>query len=168
LLDNIRSNLPDASIVAGIAVTLAVLAALTIVAMLLVQASPRLDFFRLAMFAMVAPPNSSLADGTRGPCVTESHQTSRRNDIQVITLLGSQATGLANAEYDLTVFSLAKMDAPTTIPPENDQNPSRLANKCLQRTRRCGVGISCQAVQGSQSPGPDLQARQTSTGHNLN
>jgi hypothetical protein len=26
------------------------------------------------------------------------HQTSRRNDIQVITLLGPQATGLANAE----------------------------------------------------------------------
>jgi hypothetical protein len=59
------------------------------------------------------------------------HQTSRRNDIQVITLLGSQATGLVNAEYDLTVVSLASKDSRTTSLPEQDNNPSLLVNKYL-------------------------------------
>jgi hypothetical protein len=59
------------------------------------------------------------------------HQTSRRNDIQVITLLGSQATGLANSEYDLTVVSLASKDARATNLPNQDTDPSRLANKYL-------------------------------------
>jgi hypothetical protein len=54
-----------------------------------------------------------------------------RNDIQVITLLGSQATGLANAGYDLTVVSLASKDALTTRLPEHDNNPSGLGNKYL-------------------------------------
>jgi hypothetical protein len=45
--------------------------------------------------------------GTRVRLEPLGHQTSRRNDIQVFSLLGSQATGLANAEYDLTVVSLA-------------------------------------------------------------
>ncbi|GFZ50356.1 hypothetical protein JCM24511_08113 [Saitozyma sp. JCM 24511] len=44
--------------------------------------------------------------------------TSRRNDIQVITLLGSQTTGLANAEYDFTVVSLASKDSRATSLPE--------------------------------------------------
>jgi hypothetical protein len=60
-----------------------------------------------------------------------SAQTSRRNDIQIITLLGSQATGLANAEYDLTVVSLASKDARATYPPNQDTDPSRLINKYL-------------------------------------
>jgi hypothetical protein len=51
--------------------------------------------------------------------------------MQVITLLGSQATGLANAEYDLTVVSLANKDSRTTCLPEQDNNPSRLVNKYL-------------------------------------
>jgi hypothetical protein len=58
-------------------------------------------------------------------------QTSRRNDIQLLTLLGSQATGLANAEYDLTVVSLASKDPRATSLPEQDNNPSRLVNKYL-------------------------------------
>jgi hypothetical protein len=69
--------------------------------------------------------------GTRVRLEPLGHQTTRRNDIQVITLLGSQATGLANAEYDLTVVSLANKDSPTTSLPEHDQNPSRLVNKYL-------------------------------------
>jgi hypothetical protein len=59
------------------------------------------------------------------------HQTSRRIDIQVITLLGSQATGLANAEYNLTVVSLTSKDARAMSLPEHDRNPSRLVNKYL-------------------------------------
>jgi hypothetical protein len=59
------------------------------------------------------------------------NQTSRRNDIQVITLLGSQATGLANAEYDLTVVSLANKHARSTSLPNQDTDPSRLVNKYL-------------------------------------
>ncbi|RSH80170.1 hypothetical protein EHS25_007275 [Saitozyma podzolica] len=43
------------------------------------------------------------------------HQTSRRTDIQTITLLGSHRTGLANAEYDITVGT----------------DPSRLINRFL-------------------------------------
>ncbi|GFZ46030.1 hypothetical protein JCM24511_03764 [Saitozyma sp. JCM 24511] len=58
-------------------------------------------------------------------------QTSRRNDIQVFSLLGSQATGLANAEYDLTVVSLANKDARATQLPNQDTDPYRLANKYL-------------------------------------
>ena len=58
--------------------------------------------------------------GTRVRLEPLGHQTSRRNDIQVITLLGSQATGLANAEYDLTVVSLASKDARATSLPEQD------------------------------------------------
>jgi hypothetical protein len=69
--------------------------------------------------------------GTRVRLEPLGHQTSRRNDIQVITLLGSQATGLANAEYDLTVVSLASKDARSTSLPEHDRNPSRLVNKYL-------------------------------------
>jgi hypothetical protein len=46
-------------------------------------------------------------------------------------LLGSQATGLANAEYDLTVVSLASKDARSTSLPEQGHNPSRLVNKYL-------------------------------------
>jgi hypothetical protein len=57
--------------------------------------------------------------------------TSRRNDIQVITLLGYQVTGLANAEYALTVVSLASKDARATSLPQQDNNPSRLVNKYL-------------------------------------
>ncbi|GFZ51186.1 hypothetical protein JCM24511_08944 [Saitozyma sp. JCM 24511] len=45
--------------------------------------------------------------------------------------LGSQATGLANAEYDLTVVSLASKEAPSTSLPEQDHNPSLLVNKYL-------------------------------------
>jgi hypothetical protein len=58
-------------------------------------------------------------------------QTNRRNDIQVITLLGSQATGLAIAEYDLTVVSLAGKDARATSLPNQDGSPSRLVKKYL-------------------------------------
>ncbi|GFZ42296.1 hypothetical protein JCM24511_00010 [Saitozyma sp. JCM 24511] len=59
------------------------------------------------------------------------HQTSRRNDIKTITLLGSQATELANAEYYLTVVSLSSKDARATCLPNQDSDPSRLANKYL-------------------------------------
>jgi hypothetical protein len=59
------------------------------------------------------------------------HQTSRRNDIQVIKLLVSQTTGLANAEYDLTVVSLASKNSRTTSLPEQDNDPSRLVNTYL-------------------------------------
>jgi hypothetical protein len=52
--------------------------------------------------------------GTRVKLEPLGHQTSRRNDIQVITLLGSQAAGLANAQYDLTVVSLASKGAAQT------------------------------------------------------
>ncbi|RSH85351.1 hypothetical protein EHS25_004747 [Saitozyma podzolica] len=69
--------------------------------------------------------------GTRVRLEPLGHQTSRRNDIQVLTLLGSQATGLANAEYDLTVVSLASKESRATSLPEQDQNPSRLVNKYL-------------------------------------
>ncbi|GFZ49914.1 hypothetical protein JCM24511_07317 [Saitozyma sp. JCM 24511] len=55
----------------------------------------------------------------------------RRNIIQVFSLLGSQATGLANAEYDLTVISLANKDARATKLPNQDADPSRLANTYL-------------------------------------
>ncbi|RSH95837.1 hypothetical protein EHS25_000930 [Saitozyma podzolica] len=41
------------------------------------------------------------------------------------------ATGLANAEYDLTVVSLASKDARATNLPNQDTDPSRLANKYL-------------------------------------
>ncbi|RSH95771.1 hypothetical protein EHS25_000863 [Saitozyma podzolica] len=69
--------------------------------------------------------------GTRVRLEPLGHQTSRRNDIQVFSLLGSQATGLANAEYDLTVVSLANKDARATKLPNQDTDPSRLANKYL-------------------------------------
>jgi hypothetical protein len=69
--------------------------------------------------------------GTRVRLEPLGHQTSRRNDIQVITLLGSQATGLANADYDLNVVSLANCDSRTTSLPKQDNNPSRLVNKYL-------------------------------------
>jgi hypothetical protein len=69
--------------------------------------------------------------GTRVRVEPHGHLTSRRHDIQVINLLGSQATGLANAEYDLTVVSLASKDSRTTSLPEQDNNPSRLVNKYL-------------------------------------
>ncbi|RSH82988.1 hypothetical protein EHS25_005698 [Saitozyma podzolica] len=52
-------------------------------------------------------------------------------DFEVITLLGSQATGLANAEDDLTVVSLASKDARATNLPNQDTDPSRLVNKDL-------------------------------------
>ncbi|GFZ52325.1 hypothetical protein JCM24511_10098 [Saitozyma sp. JCM 24511] len=58
--------------------------------------------------------------GTRVRLEPLGHQTSRRNDIQVFSLLGSQATGLANAEYDLTVVSLANKDARATKLPNQD------------------------------------------------
>jgi hypothetical protein len=58
------------------------------------------------------------------------HQTSSRNDIQLITILGSQATGLVNAECDLTVVSLSSKDSTTSLP-EQGNNPSRLVNKFL-------------------------------------
>jgi hypothetical protein len=48
-----------------------------------------------------------------------------------IMLLGSQVTGLTNAEYDLTVVSLANKDARTTSLSEYDNNRSRLVKKCL-------------------------------------
>jgi hypothetical protein len=69
--------------------------------------------------------------GTRARLEPLGHQTSRRNDIQTITLLGSQATGLANAEYDLTVISLASKDARATSLPNQDTDPSRVTNKYL-------------------------------------
>ncbi|GFZ44943.1 hypothetical protein JCM24511_02669 [Saitozyma sp. JCM 24511] len=69
--------------------------------------------------------------GTRVRLEPLGHQISRRNDIQVFSLLGSQATGLANAEYDLTVVSLANKDARATKLPNQDTDPSRLANKYL-------------------------------------
>ncbi|RSH89967.1 hypothetical protein EHS25_001953 [Saitozyma podzolica] len=69
--------------------------------------------------------------GTRVRLEPLGHQTSRRNDIQTITLLGSQATGLANAEYDLTVVSLTSKDARATCLPSQDTDPSRLVNKYL-------------------------------------
>jgi hypothetical protein len=59
------------------------------------------------------------------------HQDQTRTPNQVITLLGPQATGLANAEYDLTVVSLANKDARATYLPNQDSDPSRLANKYL-------------------------------------
>ncbi|RSH89973.1 hypothetical protein EHS25_001959 [Saitozyma podzolica] len=61
------------------------------------------------------------------------HQTSRRNDIQVkiITLLGSQVTGLANAEYHLKVVSLASKDSLATSLPEQVNNPTRMVNNYL-------------------------------------
>ncbi|GFZ48416.1 hypothetical protein JCM24511_06164 [Saitozyma sp. JCM 24511] len=62
--------------------------------------------------------------GTRVRLEPLGHQTSRRNDIQVFSLLGSQASGLANAEYDLTVVSLANKRTP-------DIDPYRLINKYL-------------------------------------
>jgi hypothetical protein len=46
--------------------------------------------------------------GTRVRLEPLGHQTSRRNDIQVITLLGSKAMGLSSAEYDLTVVSFVE------------------------------------------------------------
>jgi hypothetical protein len=69
--------------------------------------------------------------GTRVRLEPLGHQTSRRHDIQVITLLGSQATGLANAEYDLTVVSLVNNDARATTLPNQDNDPFRLVNKYL-------------------------------------
>jgi hypothetical protein len=69
--------------------------------------------------------------GTRVRLEPLGHQTSRRNDIQVITLLGSKSTGLANAEYDLTVVFLAIKDSRTTSLPEQDNNPSRLVDTSL-------------------------------------
>jgi hypothetical protein len=47
------------------------------------------------------------------------------HDIQVTTLLESQATGLANAEYDLMAVLLDSNDARTTSLAEQDQNPTR-------------------------------------------
>jgi hypothetical protein len=69
--------------------------------------------------------------GTRVRLEPLGHQTSRRNDIQTITLLGSLATGLANAEYDLTVVSLSSKEAHATYLPNQDTDPSRLVNKYL-------------------------------------
>ncbi|GFZ43063.1 hypothetical protein JCM24511_00781 [Saitozyma sp. JCM 24511] len=69
--------------------------------------------------------------GTRVRLEPLGHQTSRRNDIQVFSLLGFQATGLANAEYDLTVVTLANKDARATRLPNQDTDPSRLVNKYL-------------------------------------
>ncbi|GFZ49940.1 hypothetical protein JCM24511_07343 [Saitozyma sp. JCM 24511] len=69
--------------------------------------------------------------GTRVRLEPLGHQTSRRNDIQVLSLLGSQASGLANAEYDLTVVSLANKDARATKLPNLDTDPSQLVNKYL-------------------------------------
>jgi hypothetical protein len=69
--------------------------------------------------------------GTRVRLEPLGHQTIRRNNIQVITLLGSEATRLGNAVYDLTVVSVASKDALTTSRPEQDNNPSRRVNKYL-------------------------------------
>src|SRR5689334_6856502 len=69
--------------------------------------------------------------GTRVRLEPLGHQTSRRNDIQVFSLLGSQATGLASAEDDLTVVSLANKDARATKLPNLDTDPSWLVNKYL-------------------------------------
>jgi hypothetical protein len=69
--------------------------------------------------------------GTRIRLEPLGHHTSRLNDIQVITLLGSLATGLANAEYDLTFVSLASKDARAMSLPDQDGNPSRLATMYL-------------------------------------
>jgi hypothetical protein len=54
-----------------------------------------------------------------------------RNDIQVITLLGSQATGLASVEYDPTIVSLASQDSRTTCLPEQGNSPTQLVNRYL-------------------------------------
>ncbi|GFZ49920.1 hypothetical protein JCM24511_07323 [Saitozyma sp. JCM 24511] len=69
--------------------------------------------------------------GTRVRLEPLGHQTSRRKDIQVFSLFESQAMGLANAEYDLTVVSLANKDARATKLPNQDTDPSWLANKYL-------------------------------------
>ncbi|GFZ44298.1 hypothetical protein JCM24511_02020 [Saitozyma sp. JCM 24511] len=69
--------------------------------------------------------------GTRVRPEPLGHQTSRCNDIQVFSLLGSQTTVLANAEYDLTVVSGVNKDALATKLPNQDTNPSRLVNKYL-------------------------------------
>jgi hypothetical protein len=61
--------------------------------------------------------------GTRVRLEPLGHLTSRRNDIQVFSLLGSQATGLANAEYDLTVVCLANKDASATNLPKPRHRP---------------------------------------------
>jgi hypothetical protein len=50
---------------------------------------------------------------------------------QVFSLLGSQATGIANAEYDLQVVSLANKDSRAAKLPNQDTNPSRLVYKYL-------------------------------------
>jgi hypothetical protein len=74
-----------------------------------------------------------LHPGTRARFDSLGHQTSRRNDIQVkiITLLGSQVTGLANAEYHLKVVSLASKDSLATSLPEQVNNPTRMVNNYL-------------------------------------
>jgi hypothetical protein len=88
------------------------------------------------------------APGTRVRLEPLGHRTSRRNDIQVLTLLGSQATGPANAEYDLAVVSLASKKARSTSLPEQD-NPSRLVNdRCSDRRIYLAFGwsSSCQKL----------------------
>jgi hypothetical protein len=60
-----------------------------------------------------------------------AYQTSMQNDIQVLTLLEFQNTGLVSAEYDLTVVSLANKVSLTTSLPEQDNNPSLLVNNYL-------------------------------------
>jgi hypothetical protein len=44
---------------------------------------------------------------------------------------GLETAKIANAEYDLTVVSLATKDSRTTSLPEQDNNPSGLVNKYL-------------------------------------
>jgi hypothetical protein len=92
--------------------------------------------------------------GTRVRLEPLGHQTSRRNDIQVFSLLGSQATGLANAEYDLTVVSLANKDARATKLPNQDTDPSRLANKYLDSVYVFELGPSKRIFRDSN---PDLR-----------
>jgi hypothetical protein len=62
-------------------------------------------------------------------------ETSRRNDIQVFSLLGSQATGPANAEYDLTVVSLANKEARATKLPNQDTCKLYPESSCMGKKR---------------------------------
>jgi hypothetical protein len=61
--------------------------------------------------------------GTRVRLEALGHQTRRLIDVQVITIVGSQATGVDTAEYELTVVALASTDARATSLPEHNNNP---------------------------------------------
>ncbi|RSH85360.1 hypothetical protein EHS25_004756 [Saitozyma podzolica] len=74
--------------------------------------------------------------GTRVRLEPLGHQTSRPNDIQVITLLGSQAAGLANAEYDLTVVSPGQRGCTLHQPPGARPQPVPAGRQVPRLCRR--------------------------------